>query len=71
MDILATFVAIPWQLFLFITPMLFMMKEWDNFAKSLFCLIVLSVGLYFLWYKRLSNKETTEVQASELLEPIS
>jgi Na+/proline symporter len=71
MDILATFVAIPWQLFLFITPMLFMMKEWENFAKALFCFAVLSVGLYFLWYKRLSNKATEEILAGELLEPIS
>ena len=55
-DILATFFAVPWMLFLGITPMMVVTKQW---VYTLICgsvLVVLSVILYFLWYKHLSKE---------------
>ena len=55
-DILATFFAVPWMLFLGITPMMVVTKQW---FYTLICgsvLVILSVILYFLWYKHLSKE---------------
>ncbi len=55
-DILATFFAVPWMLFLGITPMMVVTKQW---VYTLICgsvLVILSVILYFLWYKHLSKE---------------
>jgi solute:Na+ symporter, SSS family len=65
MDILSTVLAVPWQLFLFITGMVFMMKDWAVFGKSLFALILLTVGLYFLWYRRVISKVEERGQEKE------
>ena len=54
-DIMATFFAVPWMLFLGITPMMVVTKQW---TYALICgsiLLVLSVVLYFIWYKHLSK----------------
>lgn len=54
-DIIATFFAVPWMLFLGITPMMVVTKQW---TYALICgsiLLVLSVVLYFIWYKHLSK----------------
>lgn len=54
-DIVATFFAVPWMLFLGITPMMVVTKQW---TYALICgsiLLVLSVVLYFIWYKHLSK----------------
>jgi len=54
-DIVATFFAVPWMLFLGITPMMVVTKQW---TYALICgsiLLVLSVVLYFIWYKYLSK----------------
>ena len=54
-DIMATFFAVPWMLFLGITPMMVVTKQW---TYALICgsiLLVLSVVLYFIWYKYLSK----------------
>ncbi|MEA5597157.1 sodium:solute symporter family transporter [Rivularia sp. UHCC 0363] len=55
-DILSTFIAIPWQLTLFMLGITFMMKRWDNFGILLALLIVLSIALYFTWFKHLSKE---------------
>ncbi|MBP3192144.1 sodium:solute symporter family transporter [Natronogracilivirga saccharolytica] len=54
-DILATFIAVPWQIILFLTPMSFMTQQWGNFFALTAVLLVLSVGLYFAWFRHLST----------------
>jgi SSS family solute:Na+ symporter len=56
-DILATFIAVPWQLILFLTGMMLVMKQWDQFGILLSVLIVLSIGLYFTWFRYLSQDQ--------------
>jgi Na+/proline symporter len=50
------FLAIPWQMCLFLTPMYLVVHD---FLRGIICLVILallSVGLYFRWYKALSPK---------------
>lgn len=54
-DIVATFFAVPWMLFLGITPMMVVTKQWTYALTCGFILLVLSVILYFIWYKHLSK----------------
>jgi len=54
-DIMATLIAIPWQLVLFLMGMMLMMKRWDNFGVLLLMFILLSIGLYFTWFKYLDK----------------
>ncbi len=54
-DIMATLIAIPWQLVLFLMGMMLMMKQWDNFGVLLLMFILLSIGLYFTWFKHLDK----------------
>ena len=58
-DIISTFLAVPWMLVLCITPMLFMVRQWESFAIALTVLTALSVGLYFTWFRHLSKKEVS------------
>ena len=60
-DILSTFIAIPWQLILFMLGITFMMKRWDIFGTLLVLFIMLSIALYFTWFRYLSK----EVRISE------
>ena len=55
-DIIATLIAIPWQLVLFLMGMMLMMKQWDNFRVLLLLFILLSIGLYFTWFKYLDKQ---------------
>ena len=55
-DILSTLIAIPWQLTLFMLGITFMMKRWDIFGTLLAVFIVLSIALYFTWFKHLSKE---------------
>ncbi len=57
-DILSTLIAIPWQLTLFMLGITFMMKRWDIFGTLLAVFIVLSIALYFTWFKHLSKEVT-------------
>lgn len=59
-DIISIFIAVPWQLTLFITPMVFMTKQWDYFFIMLAILIGLSVALYFTWFRHLSDIDREE-----------
>ena len=54
-DLKALCVAIPWQLTLFLTPMVMMTKQWPAFFGLLGLLGVLSVLLYFAWYRHLRS----------------
>ena len=50
-DLSNLFLAIPWQICLFLTPMYLVIH---NFLSGIICLVLLvflSVGLYFRWYK--------------------
>jgi Na+/proline symporter len=60
-DILSTFFAVPWQLVLFLTGMAIIFKRWDEFLWLSIILAVLSIGLYFNWFRHLS----TEVKVDE------
>ena len=55
-DILSTFMAVPWQVILFLTGMSIILKRWDQFWWLLVILIILSVGLYFNWFRHLSKE---------------
>ncbi len=55
-DILSTFIAIPWQLILFMLGITFMMKRWEIFGNLLLSFIMLSIALYFTWFKYLSKE---------------
>lgn len=52
-DLLALTLAVPWQLAIFLTGIMVIFRRWDNLIILLVLLVVLSVGLYFLWYRRL------------------
>jgi len=60
-DIFSTIIAVPWQLSLFMIWMLLIMRRWDQFFYLLIALVVMSVILYFSWFRHLS----TEVQITE------
>lgn len=55
-DIMSTFIAVPWMLFMGITPMLFVTKQWEYFGYASALLVVLSVFLYFNWFRHLSKE---------------
>ncbi|MFZ5518490.1 MAG: sodium:solute symporter family transporter [Candidatus Zhuqueibacterota bacterium] len=55
-DIFSTIIAVPWQLSLFMIWMLFIMRRWDQFTYLLIALVVMSVILYFSWFRHLSTE---------------
>jgi len=55
-DRIAVCLAVPWQMALFISLMMVVMKRFDNFAILFTIVIVLSIGLYFFWYRHLSDE---------------
>ena len=59
-DIVAVLMAVPWQLSLFLMWMMLILRQWDTARALLLVLAVLSVGLYFLWYRHLGKEVTTD-----------
>ena len=57
-DILSTLIAVPWQLILFMLGITFMMQRWDSFGTLLVLFIMLSIALYFTWFRYLSKEVT-------------
>jgi Na+/proline symporter len=55
-DIIATFFAVPWQVVLFLTGMMIVMKQWTNAMNLSVLLVILSVGLYWFWFRHLSKE---------------
>jgi SSS family solute:Na+ symporter len=55
-DIIAIFFAVPWQIVLFLTTMTIIMGTWFDFAWLFVILVLLSLGLYFFWYRHLSSE---------------
>jgi Na+/proline symporter len=54
-DIFLTFIAVPWQLTLFIFPMLLVLRLWSQAVIVGAILLALSLVLYFVWYRNLSS----------------
>jgi hypothetical protein len=50
-------ISVPWQLCLFITMMLMIIKQWRSFSVMAVITIALSIGLYFRWYHHLGRQE--------------
>ena len=55
-DIIAIFFAVPWQVTLFLTTMMIVLKQWTNFINLFGILIILSFGLYWFWFRHLSKE---------------
>ncbi len=60
-DILSTFIAVPWQIVLFMFGMMIVLKQWSHVSVLFIILAILSVALYFNWFRHLS----TEVKVEE------
>ena len=60
-DIISTVIAVPWMLILCITPMLFVTKQWGAFGTSASILVVLSILLYFTWFRHLSTENRVTI----------
>jgi len=59
-DIFSIFFAVPWQCSLFLMWLMLAMKRFDNFVVLLIITIVLSVILYFSWFRHLSTEVKEE-----------
>ena len=59
-DIGAILLAVPWQLVLFLTTMMFVTRAWGTFFTLLGVLVALTIGLYFTWFRHLSTSEEAE-----------
>jgi Na+/proline symporter len=55
-DIISICFALPWQIVLFLSGMTFIMKRFDLFFSLIIILIFLSVGLYYFWFRYLSDE---------------
>ncbi len=55
-DILSTFFAVPWQVVLFLSFMAVIFKRWDQLLWLGIILVLLSIGLYFNWFRHLSSE---------------
>lgn len=54
-DIISGFISVPWQLTLFATAMVVVLRDWTTFTILFFILTVLSYLLYTVWYKNLDT----------------
>ena len=59
-DIIALFFAVPWQVVLFLTGMMIVMKQWSHAGTLAVLLVPLSAGLYWFWYRHLSEEVEVE-----------
>ncbi|MEJ5263093.1 MAG: sodium:solute symporter, partial [Ignavibacterium sp.] len=59
-DIIAICFALPWQMVLFLTGMTIVLKRFDLFLYLVIILILLSVGLYYFWFRNLSKDSRTD-----------
>lgn len=59
-DIRSLFMAVPWQVVLFLTMMMIVMRRWDTFIILFIVLVALSTGLYFSWFRHLSKEIKVE-----------
>ncbi len=54
-DIIAICIAVPWQLVLFLTGMMILTKQWEQFGLLLLVLVLLSIALYLTWFRYLGK----------------
>lgn len=55
-DIQATAIAIPWQLVMFLMGIMFVMKQWERFGVLVLLFLLLSIALYFVWFRHLDKQ---------------
>ena len=55
-DIISIIFAVPWQIVLFLSGMMIIFKQWTNFGNLLVIFIILSLGLYWFWFRHLSKE---------------
>lgn len=55
-DILSIFMAVPWQIVLFMFGLMVVFQQWHNVGVLFGFLLLLSVGLYFSWFRHLSTE---------------
>jgi SSS family solute:Na+ symporter len=65
-DLISIIIAVPWQLSMFLMGMLLIMKQWQSFLIMFAIFVLLSVGLYFTWYRFLSEKPHPELTVEKL-----
>lgn len=56
-DVKGILVAVPWQLCLFLLGLMVMMQNWANVRSLAFVVLLLSIALYFTWYRHLDTHE--------------
>ncbi|MCG8525258.1 MAG: hypothetical protein MI748_02680 [Opitutales bacterium] len=56
-DIVSIFMAVPWQITLFLSAMMIVYKRWDQFVILGSICALLSVGLYFNWFRHLKAEK--------------
>ncbi len=54
-DLASTALAVPWQLSLFLTGMAIMVRRWDYVLTLGLSFVLLSIGLYFTWFRHLKR----------------
>lgn len=59
-DIIAISFALPWQIVLFLTGMTVILRRMDLFIYLVVLLILLSIGLYYFWFRHLSTEVRME-----------
>jgi uncharacterized sodium:solute symporter family permease YidK len=57
-DILAAILTVPWQLILFLMGIIFVIKQWESFKILSLIFLLLTIGLYFTWFRHLSKEIT-------------
>jgi solute:Na+ symporter, SSS family len=59
-DIIAISFVLPWQIVLFLTGMTVILRRMDLFFYLFVLLILLSIGLYYFWFRHLSDEVRME-----------
>ncbi|MEA5512375.1 sodium:solute symporter [Crocosphaera sp. UHCC 0190] len=67
-DIISTFIAVPWQLSLFLLGMMIMMKNWDNVKILGLGFFLLSIALYFTWLSPIIKQSLRDSKKANLKE---
>ncbi len=55
-DIFSIFLAVPWQLILFLSWMMLLVRDWTKLSVLLVLLAAISTTLYFTWFRHLRQK---------------
>ncbi|MGD9899261.1 MAG: sodium:solute symporter [Calditrichaceae bacterium] len=59
-DIFSIFLAVPWQLILFLSWMMLLVRDWTKLSVLLVLLVAISTTLYFTWFRHLSQKVSVD-----------